>query len=198
MNERIDQVIGELRNIADDARENFGSLSGEQLNWKPAAESWSVAQCLEHLIKTSEQFYPEFEKLASGTRKNTFWQNFSPFTRMGGRFLVNAVINDSKKAKAPSKNVVPPSDIGDDIVDRFVENIIGVIAKIESCSSADLKKTVVSSPFLSVMTYTLDDAYTVVVEHSRRHIRQAKRVMETEGFPKKYRLSGFSGGESSS
>jgi hypothetical protein len=34
------------------------------------------------------------------------------------------------------------------------------------------------------MTYTLDDAYTVLVEHSKRHIRQAKRVMEAEGFPK--------------
>jgi hypothetical protein len=42
----------------------------------------------------------------------------------------------------------------------------------------------VSSPFLAVMTYTLDDAYTVLVEHSKRHIRQAKRVMEAEGFPK--------------
>lgn len=184
MKEQIDHVTGELRNIAEDARTSFGSLSGEQLNWKPASESWSVAQCLDHLIKTNEQFYPEFEKLASGTRKNTFWQNFSPFTGMGGRFLVNAVMNDSKKVKAPSKTIVPPSDIADDIVERFAANIGEVVEKIERCSSADLRKTVVSSPFLAVMTYTLHDAYTVVVEHSKRHIRQAKRVMATEGFPK--------------
>jgi hypothetical protein len=184
MNERIDQVAGELRGIVDDARTSFGSLSEEQLNWKPAADGWSVAQCLDHLIKTNEQFYPEFEKLASGSRKNTFWQNYSPLTGMGGRFLVNAVMNDSKKVKAPSKAIVPPSNIGDDIVERFTANIGEVIEKIEACSFADLKKTVVSSPFLAVMTYTLDDGYTVIVEHSKRHIRQAKRVMGAEGFPK--------------
>ena len=184
MNDRITNITGELGNIVEDARTSFGSLSGEQLNWKPSADSWSVAQCLDHLIKTNEQFYPEFEKLASGTRKNTFWQNYSPFTGMGGRFLINAVTNDSKKSKAPSKNIVPPSDIPGDIVERFAANITDIASKIEACASADLKKTVVSSPFLAVMTYTLDDAYTVVVEHSKRHIRQAKRVMETEGFPK--------------
>lgn len=184
MDERIKHVISELRSIADDARDSFGSLSERQLNWKPAADRWSVAQCLDHLIKTNEQFYPEFEKLASGTRKNTFWQNFSPFTAMGGRFLINAVSNDSKKAKAPSKDIVPPSDIEEGIVERFTGNLKDVCGRIEACASADVKKTVVSSPFLSVMTYTLDDAYTVLIEHSKRHIRQAKRVMEAEAFPK--------------
>ena len=184
MNDRIDHVCGELRTIADDARASFGSLSGEQLNWKPAADSWSVAQCLDHLIRTNEQFYPEFERLASGNRKNTFWQNYSPFTGLGGRWLVTTIMNDAKKVKAPSKDVVPPSDIPGDIVQGFEANISDVTSKIKACASADLKKTVVSSPFASVLTYTLDDALTVVVEHSKRHIRQAKRVMETEGFPR--------------
>lgn len=183
MNDRIRNVTYELKEIIEDARSSFGSLSIDQLNWKPAAESWSVAQCLDHLIKTNEQFYPEFERLASGSRKNTFWQNYSPFTGMGGRWLVNTIKNDAKKVKAPSKDVVPPSEIPADIVERFTANIRDAVSKIEACSSADLKKTVVSSPFASVLTYTLDDAYTVVVEHAKRHIRQAKRVMETMGFP---------------
>ena len=184
MNERKNHVTTELNAIAEDARNSFGSLSTEQLNWKPAADSWSVAQCLDHLIKTNEQFYPEFEKLATGTRKNTFWQNYSPFTGMGGRFLVNAVMNDSKKVKAPSKSIVPPSDLPPDIVERFAANLEEVCRKVEACGSADPKKTVVTSPFFAIMTYTLDDAYTVLVEHSKRHIRQAKRVVETGGFPK--------------
>jgi len=184
MSERINYVTTELKKIAEDARTTFGALSSEQLNWKPAAESWSIAQCLDHLIKTNEQFYPEFEKLASGNRKNTFWQNYSPFTGMGGRFLVNAVMNDSKKVKAPSQAIVPPSDLPGDIVEQFARNLEDVCSKVEACGSADPKKTVVTSPFLAVMTYRLDDAYSVLVEHSKRHIRQAKRVMEAERFPK--------------
>ena len=183
MDERIRQITSDLKQVADDAQATFGALSAEQLNWKPAEKGWSVGQCFEHIIKTNEQFYPEFEKLAGGSRTNTFFQNYSPFTGMMGRFLIKAVSEDSKKAKAPSQSIVPPSDISPDIVDRFTLHIDAVNHMIERCASADRIKTVVTSPFLAVFTYTLDDAYTVLVEHTRRHFRQAKRVTEADGFP---------------
>lgn len=183
LSDRILQLITELERTADDAAEAFGALDSEQLNWKPGEKSWSVAQCLDHLILTNEQFYPEFEKLVSGARKNTFWQNNSPFTGFFGRFLIKAVSEDSKKAKAPSKSIVPPSDLPADIVDKFGEHIADICKLISKVADADRQKVVVSSPFLSLMTYKLDDAYTVLVEHTKRHIRQAKRVMQADGFP---------------
>jgi hypothetical protein len=169
--------------VAEDAMATFGSLSNDQLNWKPGEKSWSIAQCLDHLIKTNEQFYPEFAKLASGNRKNSFIENYSPLTGWTGRFLIKAVSEDSKKAKAPSKAIVPPSNIHDGIVSAFSDHIGDVNKKIEAVANVDRTKTVVTSPFLAILTYTLDDAYTVLVEHSKRHIRQAKRVMATDGFP---------------
>ena len=183
MDERINQITAAMKQVADDAKANFGNLSSEQLNWKPSEKGWSVGQCFEHIIKTNEQFYPEFEKLASGMRKNTIFQSYSPFSGMMGRFLIKAVSEDSKKSKAPSKNIVPPSDISGDIIDRFATHIDGVTERIGKCAAVDRTKTVVSSPFLSVFTYKLDDAYTVLVEHTKRHFRQAKRVIESEGFP---------------
>jgi hypothetical protein len=184
MDERINYITSEMQKVATDAKSVFGELSSDQLNWKPAEKSWSVGQCLDHIIKTNHEFYPEFDKLASGTRRNSFWENWSPFSGMGGRFLINAVSEDSKKAKAPSKAIVPPSDIEGDIVNKFAEHISEVNKKVDACSGVDRQKTVVTSPFLAVFTYKFDDALTVLVEHSKRHIRQAKRVMETEGFPK--------------
>jgi hypothetical protein len=179
----VDGLISQLDAISADVRDSFGSLTHEQLNWKPAADSWSVAQCLDHLIRTADQFYPEFEKIASGNRKNTFWQSYSPFTGVAGRFLINTIKTDSKKVRAPSKAIVPPSQIEADIIDRFVAKQADIAEKIRSTANVDWRKTVVSSPFLAVMTYTLEDGYTVLVEHEKRHIRQAKRVMETDGFP---------------
>ena len=183
MDERIISITSALRQVADDTRSTFGSLSSEQLNWKLAENSWSVGQCFDHIIKTNQEFYPEFDKLASGTRKNSFLENYSPLSGFFGRFLIKAVSEDSKKAKAPSKRIVPPSDIDADIIERFASHIEEVNKKLEACSSADRHKTVVTSPFLAVFTYKLDDAYTVLVEHTKRHFRQAKRVTEAEGFP---------------
>jgi hypothetical protein len=183
MDERITEITSALRQVAEDARANFGNLSSEQLNWKPSEKGWSIGQCFEHIIKTNAEFYPEFEKLATGTRKNSFFENYSPLSGVFGRFLIKAVSEDSKKAKAPSQRIVPPSDIAADIIERFALHIEEVNRKVESCSSADRHKTVVTSPFLAVFTYKLDDAYTVLVEHTKRHFRQAKRVTEAKGFP---------------
>ena len=185
MEDRLSEVVGALVSITEDVTSSFGSLTMEQHNWKQSADSWSVAQCLEHLILTADEFYPEFGNIISGNRKNTFWQSYSPFTRMSGRFLINALKTDSKKVKAPSKTIVPPSIIDASIVERFESEYADVIEKIRATAAADWKKTVVTSPLLRVMTYTVDDAYTILVEHSRRHIRQAKRVMAAEGFPKR-------------
>lgn len=183
MDERIKNIQSQMTEAAADAAATFGGLTVEQLNWKPSEKGWSVAQCLDHIIKTNHEFDAEFAKLASGTRKNSFWENISPLTGWGGRFLVNAVSEDSKKAKAPSKRIVPPSDLAADIVQQFVAHIGEVNKQVEACAGADREKTVVTSPFLFIFTYKLDDAFTVLVEHTKRHIRQAKRVIEAEAFP---------------
>jgi len=184
MDERISGITSELKQVADDTRATFGALSPAQLNWKPAEKSWSVGQCFEHIVKTNLEFFPEFDKLATGTRKNSFFENYSPFSGFFGRFLIKAVSEDSKKAKAPSNRIVPPSDISPDVIDRFASHIEEVNRKVEACGGADPQMTVVTSPFLSVFTYKLDDAYTVLVEHTKRHFRQAKRVTEADGFPR--------------
>jgi DinB superfamily len=183
MDTRITGITNEMSQVAVDAISSFGGLSADQLNWKPAEKSWSVAQCLDHVIKTNHEFDVEFEKVANGKRKNSFWENYSPFTGWAGRFLVRAVSEDSKKAKAPSKRIVPPSEIHADIVHQFADEIAEVNRKVGACANADREKTIVTSPFLFVFTYRLDDAFTVLVEHSKRHVRQAKRVTETAGFP---------------
>ena len=72
MDERITGITSALKQVADEARANFGNLSSEQLNWKAGEKSWSVGQCFDHIIKTNELFFPEFEKIAAGNRKNNF------------------------------------------------------------------------------------------------------------------------------
>src|SRR5688572_33143911 len=111
MDERIQTITESLAQVADDARSAFGAFTNEQLNWKPAEKSWSVGQCLDHIIRTNHEFDAEFEKLASGTRQNSFWENYSPFSGWAGRFLIKTVSEDPKKAKAPSTRIFPPSDI---------------------------------------------------------------------------------------
>ena len=175
-------ITTELERITEDFRIAFGALSDAQLNWKPAAESWSVAQCLDHLIKSNDEVKPAIDAKVSGV-KNSFWENWSPLTGFFGSFLKNGLSSDKRKFKAPSKSIVPPSKIETGIVDRFVENQRSVIEDLDAIGDLDWDKTVITSPFVRVMTYRLRDGLGILVEHEKRHFRQAKRVTEMEGFP---------------
>ncbi len=183
MTERIQTVINDLRQTADDVRASFGSMSNEQLNWKPSETGWSVAQCLDHLIRSNVEFDDEWPKLISKTRKNSMLENWSPLTGFFGRLLISSLKKDSRKAKAPAKSIIPPSEIEPGIVNRFVANIEQTNKNIAGCDGVDLQRTVLTSPFLRVITYRLEDAFSILVEHTKRHIRQAKRVMQSGGFP---------------
>jgi len=179
----MNEVISELEKITENTRAAFGGFSGEQINWKPSDEGWSVGQCFEHLIKTNELFYDELEKIAAGSRRNSFWENWSPLSGFGGRLLINSLKKDARKFKAPSPKIVPPSAVDAAIIEKFVAHQTELIEKIKRCEKADLQKTVITSPFMKLMTYRLSDGLTVVIEHEKRHFRQAERVVKSDNFP---------------
>lgn len=183
MNENLSRVVDELGKISEDARTKFGGLSAEQVNWKPSPGEWSVGQCLEHLIKANELYFGEFDKLAAGTRRNSFWENWSPFTSLAGGFLIKSLKSEGRKVKTIQK-MTPPSEIDGGIVNKFVEHNAEMAERIKASQNADWEKTVVTSPFMSLITYRLSDGYEIVIEHEKRHIRQAERVTQMDGFPK--------------
>jgi hypothetical protein len=178
----LEGVVVQLKSVSEDIKKSFDGLSSEQLNWKPAPESWSIAQCLDHLIKSNEEFYPELDKLADGTRKNTFWQSWSPLSGIAGSFLVSTLKKDSQKVKTNEK-MTPPSDIEGDIVERFLRHQDVFADKLRLTGGAEWRKVVLTSPFVKIMTYRMDVGLQALIEHEKRHVRQAKRVMENNGFP---------------
>jgi DinB superfamily len=182
MRNDVDGIISQLEDVTADVRESFSRLTSEQLNWKPAPDSWSVAQCLDHLIKSNEEFYPELDKLAAGTRKNTFWQSWSPLSGIAGAFLVSTLKKDGNKVKTNQK-MTPPSAIGADILERFSQHQSQFIEKIRRAADADWHKTILTSPFVKIMTYRMDVGLAALIEHEKRHVRQAKRVVSADGFP---------------
>lgn len=185
MDESRIQVTSALRQVADDAKATFGSLSSGQLNWKPAPKSWSIAQCFDHLITTHSLYFPLFDKLADGTPSPTFWEKYSPLSGFFGRFLIRSLRpENAKPMKTTSKALPSSSKIGGDIIGRYCRHQEQLIAAIEKIpADVDPRKTMVTSPLMGLVTYSLDDCYEIIAVHGPRHFNQAKRVMENAGFP---------------
>src|SRR5256885_9971844 len=64
----LQTIVSEAETNNESARQLVGGLSEEQLNWKPDAERWSMAQCLEHLAVASGGFNSYFRQTIERAR----------------------------------------------------------------------------------------------------------------------------------
>ena len=55
------ELYGQIGPIMDHARQVAAGLSTDQLRWRPASRSWSVGDCLEHLIVASIELTEVFK-----------------------------------------------------------------------------------------------------------------------------------------
>ncbi len=179
----MSEIISELQKISADAQSAFGNFSPAQINWKPAAEGWSVGQCFEHLIKTNELFYAKLDAIAAGKNRHSLLENFSPLSGFFGNLLISSLRKDTRKFKIPTQKIAPPSAIDPNIVEIFAAHQSELIGKISKTEAADWNRIKITSPFLKIATYKLAAGFQIVVEHEKRHFRQAARVVETNGFP---------------
>ncbi len=181
----ITAMLNKGKEAKEKARLAFSDISGPQLNWKPAPEKWSIAQCLDHLVVSDSSYFPEFEKITAGTYHMKFWEKYSPFTGIMGRIMKDRLQEQPKvKMKAPKKIHPSSSEIDTGIIERYHKNLDRFLGFISNCRSIDLDKTIISSPITSVVTYSLRDAIQFLIQHEHRHINQAIRVKATANFPK--------------
>ncbi len=183
MNEISEKIVSELKTISEDAKKSFGELSPEHINWKPSVECWSIGQCFEHLIKANELFYDKLDEIAGGKQKHSLLEKFSPMSGFFGNLMISSLKKDERKYKAPTKKIVPPSEIDPHIIELFAAHQSELIEKIRRTETSNWSKIKVTSPFMKFMTYCLSDGFNIVVEHEKRHLRQAERVLQHENFP---------------
>ncbi len=179
----LPSLIAAVNKVAADTTSTFGPLSPLQLNWKPSPERWSLAQCFDHLLTTNKGYFPAVDGVLAG-KKQTFWQSMPGLPGLGGKLLIKYLDPAStRKIKAPKRFEPAQSDINASIIEDFVEQQKKIIEKMQATQNLDLEKIVITSPAASAITYSLMDAYRIIVVHERRHFQQAKRVTEESAFP---------------
>lgn len=145
-------------------------LSPEQLNYKPAADKWSVAECVKHIAAA--------EKLLWAMAEPALSQPPNPEKRAEIKFsdddLVKAVEDRSHKSKtfdalepanSPYKTVA-------DALEAFKANREKLIAFVKN-TDADLRNHVLVLP---VGTYDYYQFILLIAAHSNRHTQQIWEV----------------------
>lgn len=183
-NSYLSEVLSTLDRMTFEYKRDLGPLNPEQLNWKPNSDSWSVGQCVDHIIRTNELYFSIFESLLNGTKPSNFWEKMPFLPSFFGKFLIKITqpVIDKKNKTVP---VFEPSksEITGDILNTFYENQKALIDWIKRSDSVDHEKTIVTSPATKIITYSLHDVCIILSGHEERHLNQARNVMKMDGFP---------------
>ena len=178
------EVIAEFDAIARDAAATFGRLDGHQLNWRPDAAKWSVAQCFDHLLNANRAMFRAIDAAIEPSAPRTFWQRLPLLPRLFGHILVRSQVPDAKrKFSAPAGAVPAASTIDAGITERFIAHQHEAAAHVQTFAHRDTGGIIMVSPFVSFITYSVLDGCRLIVTHERRHFEQARRVIQAPGFP---------------
>jgi len=185
-NKYLTDVLPELELITKKVQAEFKDLTAAQLNWKPTDTTWSIGQCLDHLIKTNHQYFPMLEAVSQGQKKKTIWERLPGLPSFWGRMLLKSTHPAStKQYKAPAIFKPVTNTIPATIVPEFAKHQQALSRLISNTDLVPHHKTIVSSPVSPIITYSLHDCINIIMLHEERHFMQAKRLLKAENFPGK-------------
>jgi hypothetical protein len=178
-------VQAELEAIAADAQATFGPLAPRQLNWRPEAARWSVAQCLDHLLKANAEMLDAAAAALGKGQPRSLWQWLPLWPRLMGRLLIRSQSpGASGRYTAPRPAQPTASAIDPAIVARFIGQQRDLLARARALDERAAARVIMVSPFMRVISYSVLDGWRLIVAHERRHVEQARRVTQAPGFPR--------------
>jgi hypothetical protein len=181
----IQEMLLKGKEAGERVKAEFSNLSLQQINWKASPGSWSIGQCLDHLIIADCSYFPALKRIASGSYQMTVWQKWSPFSGLFGKILADQLQEKikGKLIKAPKVFTPSFSQIDTGILDRFQKHLDTLLEYITALKNEDIDKIRITSPAAKFVTYNLRHTVVILVPHLHRHINQAIRVKQEESFP---------------
>ena len=167
-------------------------MSDEQFAWHPPSakasedtRGWSIAQCIDHLNVTARLYLPQLDEgIANAIRQGLYGDG--PFTYWWlARLFVRMLEPPPRfRAKAPAAFQPPASRPRHDIMAAFRAYQVQYIDRLRQANGLDLARARVRSPVASWIFVPLGSGFAAMIAHERRHLWQAKQVMQAPGFPR--------------
>ncbi|MDC6351987.1 DinB family protein [Zeaxanthinibacter sp. PT1] len=169
-------AVDHLQETRDNLINAIEGLSEEQLNYKSSPESWSVAECVEHLA-ISEKMIGDMLK---GTLESPANADMRSEVKMSDADILGMITNRDQKIKT-AEAFEPSGKFGDfdETLEAFEEAREAHIEYMKETED-DLRNHFAQMPFGTI------DAYQAVLfmsGHTARHNAQIAEIMENPNFP---------------
>lgn len=173
------ELIREAAAVGATLEQEFGDLSLAQLNWRPNPDEWSIGYCLEHLITVHTSYFEPINQILAGTKPTNVWQHVPFLPGMFGPMLIRSLEPGAKRRVEAPKVFLPSSTtVADGVMARFAAQQQTLLDLMERCQALDPARIIISSPAASFVTYSLLDAFRIIVVHLHHHLQQMRGLRE--------------------
>ena len=169
-------AVAELTKTQDRFTGTLEGLNAEELNFKPTPESWSIAECVEHLAISEGMF----GGMLTGALKTPADPSKRDSVQISDEKLMGMISSREKKVKT-GEAFVPTGKFGshEETVKAFLTMRGEYIAYLKTTTD-DLRNHYGQLPF-----GTIDGLQILLFMsgHTERHVAQMEEVMANENFP---------------
>lgn len=165
-------ALDQLKETKESLLKTVKGLSTAQLTFKASPDSWSVADCVEHLAKSESLIWGMVEGAQPADAKNAMTDD-----------AIIGMITDRSHKIQTQEPFKPSNTFGshEGALKEFVSKRDAHISWTKS-TNEDLRGRFNDMPFGKMDSY---QAILFMAGHTQRHIMQAKEVMANVNFPKK-------------
>ena len=173
---QLDTVLNQAQQVTLKAKALVAGYSQTDLTTGLESASWSVAQCLDHLARTTNAFVPAISSaiaraprlttnrpLRTGALARLFIRNLEPPYRL--RFKVLAPL-------------VPRQHDFNSAWGAFQESQAQLAKTIRSAAGLAIDQVRIKSPVYGRFSYNVYGALRMLAAHERRHLWQIEQILE--------------------
>ena len=185
INPEVERLVYQLKVIRQEADGLLVGLGAEQLDWRPEAGRWSVAECFAHLNATNRKMAEGIEEsIRRGRQANMVSEGPFSYGFIGRMFHRMTEPPVKRRFKAPAAFAAKAGQSWAQIQADWKTTHDRLDDLLQQANGLDLARIKTVSPASSWIRYPLGIAFWIHAAHDKRHLWQARQVINDARFPK--------------
>jgi hypothetical protein len=174
----LDQLQTQFAEIAGRFQALVASAGPELCSRPPAPGSWSAVECLQHLSRSADAYFPVWQQVIACAGPRKAEMNAPYQIDFWGRILCWIL---EPPARIRSNTPVPFQPIAcgtvDDVLNGFLQRQERIVAALRRCRGRAIDQVKIASPVDSRIRYSIWSSFVVNAAHQRRHLWQAEQAV---------------------
>jgi len=172
----LKDIKNQYHKILVDVNKLTQNLSEEEFNLNPNSSSWSIAQCIDHLILTMDLY---IDGINSAIEKSSRFDDANQKIKL--HFFMKysiRLLEPPYKMKMKTVGIIKPKSLYNikNLVDQFSERCELFMELITKSEKIDINQVLVKSPLVKYLKFSLAEVFLFHAAHIRRHLWQAGKV----------------------